>query len=452
MFWLKLYQNQLWLIDYRFAEAVSPFVLNAIREGRAIQLPEKHQLKTSEGDVLVEGRLSSFDVVVEMDANGEPVTPVIAVDGKPRTNGPTMNVAIIPLRGVVSKDAAPCDATPTTKDIGSWLRQAYADPNISAIVLHTDSPGGSVDGTEELAQVVAERNKPIVAWVDGLAASAAYWIVSQADSIYINQETPAWAGSIGVIATLVNQSKKLENEGLAVTMVRDSQAIHKAKLNSIEPIEQDTMDALTSDLDTIKSTFVGYVKKGRGERLKSKDVFTGKVYNGKESVALGLVDKVGTLQDAVNAAAKLAHKAGKNSNSNAQINSTPDMKINFKSAIVLAAILGFEAKDEEVELNSDHIAKLEAHITGLKTGSDTLEASLAQAQSDLTTANGKVTTLAADLDTANAKVQNLENWKAENEGGGERADDATNDNGKKKTDAAYQKNAMAFAEKYAPKQ
>ena len=240
--------------------------------------------------------------------------------GSANTSG--SKVAVIPIQGTVQKRGGYCSLG--TKDLVAQLSAANRDPEISAIVLDIDSPGGQVDGTEELAQAVALSGKPVVAYIDGLGASAAYWIASQASSIFINSASTAYAGSLGVLCMNVYQGAFLEKQGYKVEILRSSRAVDKARMNSVEEMSPDVRASVQADLDQIGETFIEAVTKGRAGKLSTKeDVFTGKVYRGSDALKYGLVDKVGSLQDAVNQAAKLAQTGG---------NSASSFTQNFNSA------------------------------------------------------------------------------------------------------------------------
>lgn len=218
-------------------------------------------------------------------------------------------VAVIPIQGTVQKRGGYCSLG--TKDLVAHLAAANRDPEISAIVLDIDSPGGQVDGTEELAWAVANSSKPVVAYIDGLGASAAYWIASQASSIFINSASTAYAGSLGVLCMSIFQGAFLEKQGIKVDILRSTRAVDKARMNAVEPLSDDVRASVQADLDQIGETFINAVTKGRAGKLSTKeDVFTGKVYQGSEAKKHGLVDAIGSLQDAVNHAAKLAQTGG----------------------------------------------------------------------------------------------------------------------------------------------
>ena len=227
--------------------------------------------------------------------------------GSANTTG--SKVAVIPVQGTVQKRGGYCSLG--TKDLVAHINAANRDPEISAIVLDIDSPGGQVDGTEELAQAVALSGKPVVAYIDGLGASAAYWIASQASYIFINSASTGYAGSLGVLCMSVNQTDFLAKQGLKVEILRSSRATDKARMNGVEEMDESVRASVQADLDQIGETFIAAVEKGRAGKLSTKeDVFTGKVYRGSDALQYGLVDKIGSLQDAVNHAAKLAQSGG----------------------------------------------------------------------------------------------------------------------------------------------
>jgi protease-4 len=225
--------------------------------------------------------------------------------GASSANTSGSKVAVLPIQGTVQKRGGYCSLG--TKDLVAQLDAANRDPEISAIVLDIDSPGGQVDGTEELAFAVASSSKPVVAYIDGLGASAAYWIASQASHIFINSASTGYAGSLGVLCMSVFQGAFLEKQGIKVEILRSTRATDKARMNPVEEMSADVRAAVQADLDQIGETFIESVQKGRAGKLSTKeDVFTGKVYKGSDAKKHGLVDAIGSLQDAVNHAAKLA--------------------------------------------------------------------------------------------------------------------------------------------------
>ncbi|RRB13816.1 S49 family peptidase [Larkinella knui] len=211
-------------------------------------------------------------------------------------------IVVLPILGTMSRYGDYC--TYGSEDYASWILEANDDPSISAIVLELNSPGGQVDGTEFLGEVIRQSQKPIVAFVAGMAASAAYWIASQAKLIVMESATSSEVGSIGVLAMHVDASKAYEKEGYKVTIVRATGSTDKALFNSIEPLSETVLAETKQILDAIRETFVDKVKAGRPGI--SEDVFSGKMYIGRDALALKMADKIGFLGDAIAEADRLA--------------------------------------------------------------------------------------------------------------------------------------------------
>ncbi|KKK50600.1 hypothetical protein LCGC14_3123420, partial [marine sediment metagenome] len=125
-------------------------------------------------------------------------------------------VAVIALHGIMAQRRMPGASTggTSTEAVGRDVGKAAADLSIKTIILDIDSPGGSVAGTRELAARVRDARdiKPVIAQVDSIAASAAYWVASQATELV---STPGGAvGSIGVIAVHEDIEGRLEQRGI----------------------------------------------------------------------------------------------------------------------------------------------------------------------------------------------------------------------------------------------
>lgn len=212
------------------------------------------------------------------------------------------------VKGVVSKDGGMCSYG--TADLGAKMQMDDLKKNVSAHLLQIDSPGGAVDGTPEFGNIIAGLQKPVIAFVDGMAASAAYWIASQADHIITNSQNYTEVGSIGTLVMLTSQQEFLKKEGLKVEIMRADRSVDKARLNSVEDWPQESLDKLQADLNEINSDFISTVNRGRNGKLftMGEDIFTGKMYDQKRALALGMIDQIGTLEDALTQARLLARK------------------------------------------------------------------------------------------------------------------------------------------------
>lgn len=180
--------------------------------------------------------------------------------------------------------------------IGQQLAEAAADPNIKAILLDIDSPGGEAGGAFDLADQIytARKAKPIWAVANEEAFSAAYAIAAAASKIYVSRT--GGVGSIGVIAVHLDQSQAEADAGLKYTAIYAG--AHKNDLSPHEPLSDPARAALQTEVDRVYELFVSTVMRTRGltqEAIKSTEAG---LFFGADAVSTGLADKLGTFDDA----------------------------------------------------------------------------------------------------------------------------------------------------------
>jgi signal peptide peptidase SppA len=206
--------------------------------------------------------------------------------------------AIIPIEGVISKKMnlfTQISGGTSSQFLGKAFQEAMSDPDVHSIILAIDSPGGTVDGTQPVAEQIfaARGKKPIVAFADGMMASAAYWIGSAADQVFISSDTDQ-IGSIGVVATHVDYSKADEKYGVKVTDITAGK--YKRVASQHAPLSEEGRKVIQDGLDHIYSIFVDSVARHRGmsteAALESAD---GKVFLGKKAISANLADGVSTI-------------------------------------------------------------------------------------------------------------------------------------------------------------
>jgi signal peptide peptidase SppA len=178
------------------------------------------------------------------------------------------------------------------------MLQAGANPEIAAVVIDVNSPGGTWAGTPETAQVVRQvaEQKPVVAMVDTLCASAAYFIASQAGQIVA---TPSGeVGSIGVMGVHIDLSKALEEAGIKATVFRSRAS--KGSMLPYEPLTEETKAAVQASVDAADAEFLKAVAQGR--KMSVADVRRlvdenglGRAIDARQAMKLGLVDRVATM-------------------------------------------------------------------------------------------------------------------------------------------------------------
>jgi signal peptide peptidase SppA len=259
-------------------------------------------------------KLSAIQALLALRAAGGQVT---AEDIAAATNGrrpllPTRGaVAMIPVYGTIHQHAGmmmESSGGTATDAVSEALRQALADPGVGAVVLDVDSPGGAVSGVGELAMEIFKSRgpKPIIAVANSLMASAAYWIGSAADEIWV---TPGGeVGSIGVYAAHEDVSQALEKDGIRVNLV--SAGKYKVEGNQFEPLTDEARSSIQARVDAYYTMFVGAVARGRGyaEATVRNGFGEGRLVGAQEAVDAHMADRIGTLDEAIQRAGTLARR------------------------------------------------------------------------------------------------------------------------------------------------
>lgn len=212
------------------------------------------------------------------------------------------DVAVLPLTGSMSRFGLCGEGNEFLSQV---LEQAAVEKSVKAIVIKGHTPGGTVDSVEMLADTIKNFPKPIVGYVAGMVASAGVFAMSQCDSIVMEDAVMSEIGSIGVLQVYVNQQAALEKAGIDVRIFRAGDSVDKARVNGIEPLTDELLAEIQADLDACMKTFKGYVRRGRAGKLTGDEIFTGRMYKKKEALNFGLVDRLGSLQDAIKVAKKL---------------------------------------------------------------------------------------------------------------------------------------------------
>ncbi|MCE7061260.1 S49 family peptidase [Dyadobacter sp. CY343] len=212
------------------------------------------------------------------------------------------DVAVIPLEGTMSRYGYCGMGNEFLTDV---INEAATEPAVKAIVIKGNTPGGTVDSVEMLADAIKKFPKPSVGYVNGMVASAGVFAMSQADQIVMENSISSEIGSIGVLMVHIDQTAALEKAGLKVTIFRASDSVDKARINGVEKLSDDLVDEIQLSLDQAMTTFKGYVKRGRAGKLTSEEIFTGKMYGKAKAQSHGLVDRTGSLADAIKLARKL---------------------------------------------------------------------------------------------------------------------------------------------------
>ncbi len=228
---------------------------------------------------------------------------IAVVVPQPKTYEIRDGIAIISVEGVLTKGRSFFSylfGGSSMREIGDAFETALEDPAVGAIVLAIDSPGGTVDGTQELVRRISggRGKKPVVAWADGMVASGAYWAAAAADKIYISGDT-VQAGSIGVVATHIDVTEQDRQYGEKWTEITAGQ--YKRIASSHAPLSPEGRAYLQGQVDHLYTVFVESVAQLRGQTVEQVlEGADGRIFIGRQAVDVGLVDGVATLSDVIN--------------------------------------------------------------------------------------------------------------------------------------------------------
>lgn len=223
-----------------------------------------------------------------------------SVDSKSNTETSKGKVAIIPMAGPLFKESEPYFGIIGDRERAQWLQNAYNDTDIEAIILHTETPGGTVDGTEEFVEVLNNRNKPVVQFVDGMSCSKGVWIGSNCDQV-IAATNHAEIGSIGVMIALTDYAAMFEKWGAKSHHVVADQSKDKNKA-FYDLLEGNYKTIKEEALNPLADAFINTVKANRPD--VKEEHLTGKVFFAKD-VTGTLIDGIGNLDYAVERALAL---------------------------------------------------------------------------------------------------------------------------------------------------
>ena len=180
------------------------------------------------------------------------------------------------------------------------LDRVAADPSIEGVVLRVQSQGGSIAASQEIAQMVRDFEKPIVVSMADMAASGGYYITAYAQGIVAQPGT--MTGSIGVISTMMDLDGLYEMLGIEVETIKSGE--HKDMFSrALTEEEREIMQEIS---DQAYEQFINDIVQGRGLSVKEvRELATGELYLGSQALELGLVDRLGGVEEAIDLLAEL---------------------------------------------------------------------------------------------------------------------------------------------------
>ena len=218
-------------------------------------------------------------------------------------------IAVIYADGDVVMGKGQNDAI-ASDDYRALIQKIRNDKSIDAVVLRVNSPGGSALASDIIWREIdlLKKEKPVVVSMGDVAASGGYYIACGADSIFADANTIT--GSIGVFSVIPNAEKFLKNK-LGITFDRVKTGQYADAPSATRALTVTEQKFLQSGVDSVYHTFTSRVAAGRQKSVDYIDsIAQGRVWTGADAIKVGLVDKIGTLNDALASAAKMAKLKG----------------------------------------------------------------------------------------------------------------------------------------------
>jgi signal peptide peptidase SppA len=211
-------------------------------------------------------------------------------------------VPVVRLSGVIGA-VTPLRQGMTLAGLARTLERAFSTKNAKAVALLINSPGGSPVQSRQIylriRQLAAEKNLPVLVFVEDVAASGGYMIACAGDEIFCDPSSIL--GSIGVVGGSFGMTELIKKVGVERRLYTAGE--HKAMLDPFLPEDPDDVARLKSIQREIHAIFIALVKASRGARLKgaNDELFTGEYWAGETSVSLGLADAIGDLRSTLRA-------------------------------------------------------------------------------------------------------------------------------------------------------
>jgi len=286
------------------------------------------------------------------------IQAITANKGSTREFTVTKGTAVIPITGVIAKGAGMVNNVSqprgtAVETIRAQLRDAMSDEDVERIMLHVDSPGGSVAGITDMANEIrsAAGKKPLTAFIEDTGASAAFWLASQASQVFANAS--AAVGSIGVYAVVVDSSEAAAKAGLKFHVIRSGPLKGAGEVG--DAITEDQIASFQERIDDVFDLFVDDVATGRGlDREKVLAVADGSVFTGRKAKRAKLVDAITDFSGALKRTAKLTLDARRAARAERK---EPAMATEQEKAAAAEALAANEQKDAVEKAQAETEAK-----------------------------------------------------------------------------------------------
>lgn len=328
-------------------------------------------------------------------------------------------VGVISIHGPLTNSDSPWNAffgVTSYNAIREALMFAAGAPDVEAILLDINSGGGAVNGVDDAAKLISvvDKIKPVVSYTDGAMCSAAYWLGCSAREVYASNV--AVVGSIGVIATHMERSKQLADNGVGVTVMRSGK--YKALVNSVEPLTEEAKSQMQGQLDAVYSIFLNHVAASRGKSADYVDanMAQGREFLGQQVLSAGLADGIESFDSVMSMIQRRFIGASSQDNRSNFVQGNPTMKKQAMTEQDIAAIAAgihvqaatetgnpatvveeAATETEQVEAAVEHKeeVKADALVTYLQAEVKSKDAALLEAQIEVRDVKAKISAIEA---------------------------------------------------------
>lgn len=278
-----------WMLERHWAESHLPIVLSMIK-GNPVSFVDRVDNGPSELPFAIDPKTMQRQEVFIRTPYGVKVNANISPN----------SVGILPVSGPITKYDGTC-GEPGAIQWATYLNNMQRISNISSVVMLLDTPGGEARAANAFTTAISRMSKPVLAYVDGMAASLGMWITSAADEVYMSSELDQ-VGSIGSYVMMADFKSYWEKEGLKIHEIYAPQSVDKNK-NYRDAMKGDYA-AVEEDLKMHVDHFISSVKSGRPKAAAFESEWsTGKMFYAKEAQRIGLSDGVRTFQQVISKAA-----------------------------------------------------------------------------------------------------------------------------------------------------
>jgi protease-4 len=285
-----------WLIDKSWAESHIPLVLSMLK-GNPVSFVERSGHEEFEQPFAIDPVTMNRYDLYRWDWLLEKYIP--------NPNIPEGSIGILPIAGPITKYNGYC-GEPGAILHSSRLAEMGKRNNIAAVILLVDTPGGEARAAHSFVTAIDSFKKPIISYVDDMAASLGMWLISATDEVYLSNKA-AQVGSIGSYCTIYDWSGYFEKEGIKIHEIYAPQSTDKNK--DYREALKGNYDLIEEELKVHVDEFIGFIKKKKpGTAPYQKEWDSGKMFFSDEAMKYGLIDGVKNFEQVISKASWLAKR------------------------------------------------------------------------------------------------------------------------------------------------